>query len=101
MWGLTVPLESRLKYLRRRRAELTQIQSSLQGSPDWELVKKVGHQIKGNASTFGFVNLTEFGKSLEAVAAKADLVKARDLSAELESEVERLLKELSAPTESE
>lgn len=94
MSGMTVPVESQVKYLQRRTTELTQIKNSLLNQPDWDLVKKVGHQIKGNASTFGFAQLTEFGKKLEIAAAEEDVLQAQQVSEKLEQEVQRLLKTL-------
>ncbi|KYG63734.1 hypothetical protein AZI86_12990 [Bdellovibrio bacteriovorus] len=93
--GMAVPLESQVKYLQRRTTELAQIRSSLLSQPDWDLVKKVGHQIKGNASTFGFAQLTEFGKNLEVAAAQGDVLQAQQISEKLEQEVQRLLKTIS------
>jgi HPt (histidine-containing phosphotransfer) domain-containing protein len=89
--GISVPVESQIKYLRRRSDEIQQIKNSLKSTPDWELIKKVGHQVKGNASTFGFPELTDLGKRLEAVAATADSQGAAEASASLEKEVARLL----------
>lgn len=91
MSGIAVPIESQIKYLQRRTAEISQIKSSLTSDPDWELVKKVGHQIKGNAATFGFAPLAEYGKSLEAAAAGLDISGVRLISGQLEQEVQRLL----------
>lgn len=94
MSGIAVPVESQVKYLRRRCDEIGKIKDSFNASADWELMKKVGHQIKGNASTFGFESLTAFGRRLEAAALSADSASAKQVSAELESEVQRLLKAL-------
>ncbi len=92
--GIAIPLESQLKYLRRRSEEVAQIKASLRGTADWDLMKKVGHQIKGNASTFGFAELTEFGRRLEVVALSSDTKGAQQVSLELEAEVQRLLKKM-------
>ena len=92
MSGMTVPMESQVRYLQRRTAELAQIRSSFSSQPDWELIKKVGHQIKGNAVTFGFAQLAEFGKTLEVAAAQGDAPQAQEISEKLEQEVQRLLK---------
>ena len=93
--GMTVPLESQLRYLQRRTTELAQIRNSFLTQPDWDLVKKVGHQIKGNATTFGFAQLTEFGKNLELAAAGGNILQAQQVSEQLEQEVRRLLKAIS------
>lgn len=95
MSAISVPLESKLKYLQRRTVELEQVQNSLTQNPDWELVKKIGHQIKGNAATFGFPELADFGNNLEVTAALADVEKAHEVSGRLHQEVRRLLRSIS------
>lgn len=92
MSGITVPLESQLRYLRRRSEELEKIQITLSEVPDWELMKRVGHQIKGNAATFGFSELTDFGKNLEQAAVQADLQKALEVNQMLQNRVRDLLR---------
>lgn len=94
MSELAVPKESQLKYLRRRLDEIGKIQASLVDSVDWELVKKVGHQMKGNASTFGFLPLAEFGRNLEAAAVTQDVQSLSAVIAELAKQVSQLLEVL-------
>lgn len=94
MSDLAVPKESQLKYLRRRQDEIGKMTSSLGGGVDWELVKKVGHQMKGNAATFGFLPLAEFGRHLEAAAATQDTPALSALVEQLAQKVAQLLEVL-------
>lgn len=70
-----VSVDDQVRYLLRRIGELSGIENS--GVVDFELAKKLGHQIKGNADTFEFPNLTATAKELEvkAVSQDADGVK--------------------------
>lgn len=80
---MEVPAEIRERYIRRRKRDLEVCFSSLEANNFEELVK-IGHQLKGNGSTFGHPQLSEIGKKLEAGACLKD-----------HQEVEETLKELS------
>lgn len=61
-----VSQESRVRYIKRRIEEMTVL---VQSSPlDFELAKKMGHQIKGNAESFDFSDLAVMGKLLDKAA---------------------------------
>lgn len=64
---IDVPIEEQIKYLRRRLVELRDIESELNVGT-FDLAKRVGHQIRGNAATFKFKELEEFGARLEIAA---------------------------------
>lgn len=96
MSEMVVPKESQVKYLRRRLEEVDKIKASFSAQVDWELIKKMGHQIKGNAATFGFPLLAERGLQLEQAALAQNLPAVRELSARLESEVRALLLDAGA-----
>lgn len=96
MSGISVPKESRVKYLNRRAEEVQKIKTSLEGSPDWELIKKVGHQMKGNAATFGFSELAFYGKRLEDSAQNQNAEDLRKTIAKFEEQVTELLGSLIA-----
>lgn len=58
--------ESKIRYLKRRIDEMTVL---AQSSPlDLELAKKMGHQIKGNAESFDFLDIALMGKLLDQAA---------------------------------
>ncbi|HEX7675646.1 MAG TPA: Hpt domain-containing protein [Bdellovibrio sp.] len=91
--GLSVPKESQIRYLSRRQEEIAKVLAELEQG-DFELAKKVGHQMKGNASTFNFPELESLGKKLDAAALDKDLEAARSSVNEISAMVEKLLKAL-------
>lgn len=93
MSGMEVPLESRLKYLKRRKEEIKKIKEAAE--PDWDFLKKVGHQIKGNAVTFLFPDLTKAGERLELAALSQDIAQVKEACRDLEILVDQLSQDLS------
>ena len=94
MSDISVPKESRVKYLTRRTEEIQKIKASFNGQTDWELIKKVGHQMKGNAATFDFSELAFYGKRLEDVAANKNTADAKQIITNLEGQVAELLRNM-------
>jgi HPt (histidine-containing phosphotransfer) domain-containing protein len=69
---MEIPRSSQLKYLQRRLDEISSLKSTLlQGN--FEPCIRVGHQLKGNAATFGLVEFQKIGQELEAAALNQDL----------------------------
>ncbi|MFV8259150.1 Hpt domain-containing protein [Bdellovibrio bacteriovorus] len=95
MAAMIVPVESKVKYLRRRDAELESLLRISTGPELFELGKKVGHQIKGNAATFEFNDLTELGKRLEAACLAEDGQAVQSVVQELKQQVTALLEQYS------
>lgn len=66
---MDLPASMYVNYLARRKADharLTSAMTSPQGIDDF---KTVGHQIKGNASSFGFDELVVIGEQMEKLSA--------------------------------
>lgn len=82
--------EARGIYLERRVDELRKCVAALK-SEDWDLIRRVGHKVKGNAETFGFERLTPIAISLELAA------KAKSAAA-VQAALSQLEKELAALT---
>ncbi|MGE3974716.1 MAG: Hpt domain-containing protein [Bdellovibrionales bacterium] len=61
-----IPKEARLQYLERRKKDLVTLRENLNEKKDDEF-KRIGHQLKGNASTFGFLDLEKIAINLEKV----------------------------------
>lgn len=91
MSGVKVPRESRLRYLERRRQEVLQLTAVAR---DWDFVKKVGHQIKGNAVTFEFPSLTEVGLELEQAALERNEEKVHELCKKLKRMIDELAEQI-------
>ena len=85
-----VPAESRRKYLTRRLAELDLLEESC----DVETAKRVGHQIKGNATTFLFPTLADLGSQLEQAAIANDGALIKKMTIEIKVMVQQLITEL-------
>ena len=76
--------ELRVGYLDHRRAELATLDAALRNA-DFSALQKAGHNLKGTGSAYGFSELTDIGRALEAAG------KGRDAAA-----VEGLLDQMDA-----
>lgn len=68
---MEVPFDLQVQYLQRRRQDLENCIRSLELENFSEL-EKVGHRLKGNASTFGFNDLSVIASELEEAAHTRD-----------------------------
>ena len=89
-----VPLESRIRYLQRRQDELHKL-SQAQNEELFELAKKMGHQIKGNAINFGFETLTTFAEQMEKASIRREESEIRRAQNEIAKKVQEFLHQLS------
>ncbi len=67
MTEFQLPPEAQKIYLNRRIKDYERMFSELD-NPDFDFIKTLGHQIKGNADTFKFPELTPIAKKLESAA---------------------------------
>lgn len=65
--SVDIPKEALEKYIERRRVDLENCKQALE-KKDFEVLARVGHQIKGNAATFGYEELGEIAIALEEQA---------------------------------
>lgn len=68
------------KYLERRQEDLHILDAAIPAG-DFSAIQAVAHKIKGNAALFGFVDLGEIAKNLEAEAenrAETQVIVLRD-----------------------
>jgi HPt (histidine-containing phosphotransfer) domain-containing protein len=54
-------------YIQRRLSDLAECNKAIE-SGDFSFIEKVGHQVKGNAQSFGFDILSPIGIEMEAAA---------------------------------
>jgi HPt (histidine-containing phosphotransfer) domain-containing protein len=85
--------EDQIRYLLRRIGELSRVDDG--GVVDFELAKKLGHQIKGNADTFEFPNLTATAKELEVMAGSQDELGVKNVTRALLNSMREHLKQLA------
>jgi HPt (histidine-containing phosphotransfer) domain-containing protein len=83
---LKVPPELKTKYLSKRILEIELIRRQIQLG-DFSLAEKVGHQVKGSATTFGFSFLSEIGEELENAAIKREATVVLKLLDQFESSI--------------
>ncbi len=76
-------------FLARKRADAGNLIAALERG-DHEAVRRVGHKLKGEGASFGFVPVTEFGAALERSAAARDLSGARQAALALKDYLERV-----------
>lgn len=89
-----ITFEVRQTYLARRKLDVDSCRAALKNG-DWEIIKRVGHKIKGNAETFRFTPLTFVGIALEQAAQNQDAEQATLAIAQFE----KVLESLSADSE--
>lgn len=75
---IVIPDEVRQKYIDRRKKDLADCRAALANS-DFKCFAHVGHQIKGNAVTFGFDELTPLALEMEKLAAEKNIENLKDL----------------------
>lgn len=71
MSDIDIPEEVRRKYLERRKTDFEDCQKAIKEN-NFEVLARVGHQIKGNASTFGFDDLSTIAIQMEEGALQKD-----------------------------
>lgn len=69
---MEVPNDIMAKYIERRKQDLEACLASFERH-QYEEIEKVGHQLKGNGTTFGHPELSSIGKKLEDAAHVQDL----------------------------
>ena len=84
---MQVPTEARQKYLDRRKQDIIACQEAL-SKQDFNFLERVGHQIKGNAVTFGFDELTNVAVAMEIAAKAKDLQQLQDLVAKFTTAIQ-------------
>ena len=71
MSNIDIPEEARQKYIERRKTDLENCKKALQ-QKDFDAIARVGHQVKGNASTFGYEELGSIAIEMEKSALSKD-----------------------------
>ncbi len=90
---IEVPPDAKIKYLLRRLADLQIIESEL-AEGIFTRAQTMGHQIKGNASTFELNDLEIYGDRIEAAAYAKDAETIRSELKPLASLIQKYLAEL-------
>jgi HPt (histidine-containing phosphotransfer) domain-containing protein len=64
------------KYLENRRKEILSLKEAIK-SKDFPTIQSIGHKLKGNAGSYGFLKLTLVGAELERVGKSGDIESAQ------------------------
>jgi HPt (histidine-containing phosphotransfer) domain-containing protein len=75
--SIEIPDEVRIKYFERRKTDVQKCTEAI-ANKDFKFLQKVGHDLKGNALTFGFEPLAAIGENLENAAIEQNIDTARD-----------------------
>lgn len=84
---MQVPVELKIKYLSRRSADIERLRHSLDNG-DFTGALKLGHQVKGNADTFEFPQMTNLGLEIEKAARDQNKEAVRFLMEKMESVIQ-------------
>lgn len=69
---MEVPSDIKVRYIERRKRDLEDCLASLERH-QFDEIEKVGHQLKGNGTTFGHPELSVIGKKMEQAAQIRDM----------------------------
>src|SRR4051794_23731341 len=70
-----IPEEVRLRYIERRQKDIETLRSALRTQALDEF-KRIGHQLKGNASSFGYSDLERVAIQMEVAGENHDMAEA-------------------------
>jgi|SaaInl8_120m_RNA_FD_contig_21_871642_length_626_multi_10_in_0_out_0_2 HPt (histidine-containing phosphotransfer) domain-containing protein len=71
-------------YLVNRQKDLIAIPEALKND-DFDVIRTLGHRMKGSGAGYGFAQITDIGKRLEEAAKGSDAKQIADLNVELSS----------------
>ncbi len=71
-----IPEEARLKYIERRLKDIESLREALV-LKSFDEFKRIGHQLKGNAASFGYMDLEKVAIQLEVAGDKQDFHEAQ------------------------
>lgn len=72
---MTIPEEVRQRYIERREKDIESLRAAL-SSRSLDEFSRIGHQLKGNASSFGYSDLEKIAIQLEQAGIKRDALEA-------------------------
>lgn len=91
---MDLPIEMYKKYIERRKADVTQLQEAV-SSGSVEVFKRIGHQIRGNAASFGFEDLADIGSRMEDLDSSTLALEGQEILSSLSTWIAAKEKEFS------
>lgn len=92
---MNLPLSLKLKYLKNRLEEIERAVQLIEIN-DFSMAKKMGHQTKGNAVTFGLPQIGIIGFQLERAADFEDKVDVLKLIKKMKSTIQQAQNQIQA-----
>ena len=86
---IVIPEEVKIKYIERRKKDLLDCRQAL-SDLNFECFAHVGHQLKGNAITFGFGELAPIGIEMEELALTKDIKNLTEVVNRFETYLNRI-----------
>ncbi len=87
----TIPHEMKVIYIQRRIADIIECNKAIE-TGDFAFLEKVGHQVKGNAQSFGFDELSPIGIALEEAAKSRNIPGLKKIVQDFDSAVDNIQK---------
>ncbi|MBC7458067.1 MAG: Hpt domain-containing protein [Bdellovibrionaceae bacterium] len=84
MSGIDIPEEMKAKYIERRKQDYVACLDALNKN-DFETFLRIGHQLKGNAASFGYDDLGLIAAELENAARAQNLSQIKSLLSKFEN----------------
>jgi HPt (histidine-containing phosphotransfer) domain-containing protein len=95
---VNIPKEVRLRYIERRQKDIETLRAALRTQALDEF-ERIGHQLKGNASSFGYSDLEKVAIQMELAGEKRDVAEASHQLALFEKWFEKASVESSSEQE--
>jgi HPt (histidine-containing phosphotransfer) domain-containing protein len=76
-FAMRIPEPLRRKYIERRARDADELASALERG-DFEVLSRLGHQLKGNAATYGYETLSVLGHKMDHAAQTQSLAEGKE-----------------------
>jgi|688.fasta_scaffold2179372_1 HPt (histidine-containing phosphotransfer) domain-containing protein len=93
--AFVVPKELRRRYLERRSADLELLDRAIT-EKNYREFNRIGHQLRGNAPSYGFEDLSDVGLEIETAGKSCDGHKARKAVLALKNWLSKVIREDTA-----
>jgi HPt (histidine-containing phosphotransfer) domain-containing protein len=87
---LIIPEDARQRYIERRKQDIETLKNALR-QQTFEEFKRIGHQLKGNAASFGYSDLEKVAIQLEVAGENRDTLEAQKQLTSFESWLQSIL----------
>lgn len=84
-----LPEDVRLRYIERRKTDIQECLAAL-NKGDFSHLARVGHQLKGNASSYGYAALADIAIEMEKYALEQNTARLQDILEQFKRYVEQM-----------